>query len=129
MWPTCWILGRGGGHYQVCPCINWLIRHSLSDFTQLSTDTPFCVISDTSVSLQFGAGLKQDWLGHVSCRLCFSQAPNELLCLARHLKEYLAWTGPLHSSHAVFVTTTVPHGAAVELNNINGLHYFCETQE
>lgn len=80
--------------------------------TCLSSEDPFCIISDESAVLQFGPGLKQDWAGHSSPPLRIVMAPDECLCSVRHLWAYVHLSEPLRSSPALFITTTASQGAA-----------------
>lgn len=72
-------------------------------------------ISHDSVSFQLGFGLKQSSPNHRSPSFHFSQAPDECLCPVRHLHAYLNFTSLLHSSRALFVMMTPPHGVAARV--------------
>lgn len=86
--------------------------HHINNLSCLSVDSPFCVLNDKSITLQFWAGLKQDRANHISLPVCLTHALDNRLCPVHHMAKYLDVTHPLLSSQVLFIMTIPPHGAA-----------------
>lgn len=89
--------------------------HGISDLSLLGVEEPLCILSEESVVLQVGFGLKQAWPGHSSPVIQLSSAPDEELCPLRHVKSYLQIIETLRSSKSLFVTAVPIYGAAAKI--------------
>lgn len=87
----------------------------INDLKLLGRSPPWCVLSDSSITLQCRFSLKQAQRGHCSPPIRFVLALDESLCPVRHIQTYLETTAALTSSEALFVTATLPHGPAARV--------------
>lgn len=84
----------------------------ISNLMCLSVDPAFCSVSNNSLTLQFGPGLKQDRINHMCPPIQLEQALDEALCPVHHLTAYLAANEHLLSTQSLFIPTIPPHRVA-----------------